>query len=260
VSGAGGFSLVLALILAVPGAARAEEAAGAARVLGTVRVTGDVEAKRADAEWRTVSGGPVLEGTALRTGEGGAAVVKLAAGDVLGLAERSSLEFGSAPRVRLVSGRLALRLPASSGLEVDTPHGLVRVPAVAGATGDETREGLVAVEGETTTLHVYRGVLDAVPSGGRPAPVGAGAVATLGPGTRVDVTPAPGGGAATAAKTGLVAGLGLSPLGALFVTTGVAVAGGLGAAAATGAFSNEDGGGSAPAGGNQGSPFRPVVP
>src|SRR5437868_14123154 len=99
--------------------------ADAKRLLGTVRATGAVEAALPGGPWRPLTGGAVVEGMRLRAGADGVAVVQLSDGDVLGLTESSTCELPAEgqPHVRLIDGRLAVRLRAESALVVDAAAG-----------------------------------------------------------------------------------------------------------------------------------------
>jgi len=247
--------------------AAAEEAH---RVLGTVRVQGEVESALSPGGWQPFSGGPLLEGMRIRTGARGAAVLELASGDLLGLGEGCTCELGTGRplAVRLKAGRLAVRLRPGAALIVETPGGVVRPPAATLSTGSRFQEAMVTVSRGTTILHTYQGTFELVGPGGAVSTVDAGHEASLEPGaTTARLTPvaattadAPAGEANRKRRTGagILGAFGLSPLTAALVGGGVVVAGGaVGGAAAGGAFSSH-GSAAASASGQQGSPFRPV--
>ena len=254
--------------IAVVGVGLATQAgAEAKRLLGTVRVTGPVEAALPGEAWHPLTGGAAVEGMRIRTGAQGVAVVQLSNGDVLGVAESSSCELGAAARVRLLDGRLALRLQPDSGLVVDAAAATIRGPAVSPVAAG-LREAMIGLSEGTLLVRPYRGGLEiGGPAEGVVTQVAAGQQAVLAPQakaptvTLASATPgvAPelqtGG---QAAGGGFLASLGLSSTAAMLIGSGVAVVGGaVGGAAASGAFST-GGSGTSGGGGAQGSPFRPI--
>lgn len=262
------WSVVAALAACVMGLGTGRAGAEAKRLLGTVRVTGPVEAALPGEAMRPFTGGAAVDGMQIKTGAGGVAVVQLSDGDVLGLAESSTLELsnGNSGRVRLLDGRLALRLRSESALEIDAAAATVRPPAVSPVAVGQ-REALVSVTEGTALVRPYRGAFEmAGPDEGTITQVQAGQQATLAPQAEAPVVVAAAAGtsslkadASTAAKAGgggLLATLGLSPTMATILGTGAAAVVGVGGAAAAGAFSS-DGDGSDGGGGAQGSPFRP---
>ncbi len=236
----------------------------AKRLLGTVRATGQVESALPGQDWRPLTGGAVIEGMRLRTGADGMAVVQLSDGDVLGLAEASTCELpvGGDGHVRLIDGRLALRLRAESGLVVDAAAASVRPPAVNPVALGQ-REALVTLDRGTATVRPYHGTFEVSGPGEGVIQVAAGQEATVAPQAKSPVVAAattpPDTDAKKAAEGGgVLAALGIPPTIAEIIGGGAAVVGGaVGGAAAAGAFSGGDGG-STDTGGAQGSPFRPI--
>jgi hypothetical protein len=243
------------------GAARAESGR---RLLGTVQITGDVEAALPDGPWRPLTGGAAVAGMRIRTAARGVAVVQLANGDVVGLAESSSCELGDAVpvRIRLLGGRLALRLAPLSALMVEAGAAQVRPPATSPVALGSQREALVTLDAGTVVVRPYRGSFEvAGPGDGSATQVAAGQQATLAPQAAAPIITAAAASESTvkgnAEEGGVLAALGLSPLAAGLIGGGAVVVGGaIGGAAAAGAFSS-DGDDSDGGGGAQGSPFRP---
>ena len=233
-------------------------------LLGTIRSSGAVEAGLPGQDWRPLTGGALVEGMRIRTAaKDSAAVLTLASGDVLGLAEGTVCEVGTSRpvRVRLLEGKLALRLRADSPLVVDAGAASVRAPAATPAATGATREALLTLRDGTAVLATYRGAFELTGTGdGTPVQVAAGQQATVLPqGGAPAVSSAPSGKAAAAGAAGgggALAALGISETTAAVIGGGVAVVGGLGGAAAAGAFSG-DGDSGDDTGGAQGSPFRP---
>jgi len=245
--------------------------AEAKQLLGTVRATGAVEAGLPGGPWRPLTGGAVVEGMRLRTGADGVAVVQLSDGDVLGLAESSSCELPGAGQthVRVLQGRLAVRLRAESALVVDAAESSVRPPATTPVSTSQ-REALVTLDQGTVLVRPYRGSFEvATAADGSAVQVAPGQQATLAPQAKTpivvaaDTTGAPGKEKAASHKAeeggGVLAALGISPAVAEAIGGGAVVVGGaVGGAAAAGAFSSGGGDSSNSGGGAQGSPFRPV--
>lgn len=250
-------------------------AAGAAsravqrRVVGTLRVTGTVESAIEPNVWRPLTPGAAVEGMSVRTGpKGSAAVLELTNGDLIGVAENSTIQIGAGEplRVQLEKGHVAYRLRPESGTVIETPRGTVRAPLAQGAsTGSpQMGEGVVMLADGTTTVHGYRGTSELVAKDGQVTTIKSGQVATLegdAPATTVaDAGATAGAGAAlpqAAAESGgafdwFPSILGLSPGASAAVVGGVAVAG-AGAGVAAGVSS---GGGSSSSGVGQGSPFK----
>ncbi len=238
-------------------------AAAPRRVVGTVEVSGDVEAATVPQAWRPLAPGAFVDGSSVRTGSKGAVVLALATGDVVGIGQHTTCTVDG-NRIVLASGHIALRLRTGSPLAVATPRGIVREQAFILAAASSDEEALVIVEGDVTTIQSYRGAFEILTPNGRTTPVLAGQVATFGAG---DETPTIVPAAATipAATADLGPGnnlaaialpFGISPVVASVVAGGVVVGGTIGGVAASGGFS---GGSSEPSPTQpQASPFRPI--
>jgi hypothetical protein len=205
----------------------------------------------------------------VRTGpKGSAAVLELTNGDLIGVAENSTIQIGTGEplRVRLDKGHAAYRLRPESGTVIETARGTVRAPLAQGAsTGSQLGEGVVMLDGGTTTVHGYRGTSELVAKDGQVTTIRSGQVATLdaeSPTVVADSSATAGAGAGAAMPEAAAEGggafdwfpsiAGLSPGASAAVVGGVAVAG-AGAGIAAGASSG-GGGGSSEVG--QGSPFK----
>lgn len=243
-------------IFANPAPVRAE-ASAARRVLGNVRVWDRVEAKDASGEWRALRSGALLDGTELRTGPDGRAALELTNGDVVALGGSSSAALAGegTPRVRLLSGRMALRLQPSSSLVVDTPIAAVALPSVRPVSASGPGEALVTLDDAAVTVRSFRGTFEATRAGTEPILIADNQSVTLGadagaPPARATVAEPKG------EQKDIWATLGIPPGIAAAMGVGLATAGGLTGAAASGAFSEESSE-TGPAA-DQGSPFRPI--
>jgi hypothetical protein len=251
-----GWALVGAALVGTigePGASRAEAPAGR-RVLGTTRVVGLVEARQDGAEWRALQNGALLDGMQLRTGPEGRAVLELTNGDVAALGGSSSAELGGeGARLRLLTGRLAVRLQPSSALLVDTPAATVALPALRPVAVGGPSEALLTLGNGTTTVRSFRGTFEARRPGAEPIVIADNQTVTVG--AEAGAPPAP---AAPEAKSeeSAWAALGISPGMGAALGGVLAVGGGVGGAAASGAFSGESSETGTAA--DQGSPFRPI--
>lgn len=238
------------------------------RVIGTLRVTGTVESALAPDEWRPLAPGAAVEGMSVRTGpKGSAAVLELTNGDLIGVAENSTVQIGSGEpmRIQLEKGHAAYRLRPESGTVIETPRGTVRAPVTQGAaTGSQMGEGVVMLDDGMTTVHGYRGTTELVAKDGQVTTVKSGQVATLDPEAPMvlaDSSATAGAGAEPASTAAAESGgafdwfpsiAGLSPGASAAVVGGVVVAG-AGAGIAAG-VSSGGGGDSSEVG--QGSPYK----
>lgn len=238
------------------------------RVVGTLRVTGTVESALEPDVWRPLAPGAAVEGMAIRTGpKGSAAVLELTNGDLIGVAENSSIEIGTGDplHVRLDKGHAAYRLRPESGTVIETPRGTLRAPVAQGAaTGSQLGEGVVMLDDGATTVHGYRGTSELVAKNGQVTTVRSGQVATLDveQSTMLAEANATSGAGAMPTETAATESggafdwfpsiAGLSPGASAALVGGVAVAG-AGAGIAAGVSS---GGGGSSSEVGQGSPFR----
>lgn len=175
----------IALIAAGLLSAAPELTAAERRTIGTARVAGNVESMVRPGTWRPMTGGAVVEGMGIRTGaKDTGAVLELANGDMIGLAESSEVTIapGRPLAVRVLAGRVAYRLRAGSTTVLETTRGSVRAPAVRQvSSGNPVREGVVAYGDDTMTVQGYRGVTEIVAPNGHAATVAAGQIGTLAP-------------------------------------------------------------------------------
>lgn len=258
------------LVAALTLGAVEQAAAAQRRVVGTLRVTGKVESAVDPGAWRPLAPGAAVEGMQVRTGpKGSAAVLELANGDLIGVAENSTIEIGSGEplHIRLERGHAAYRLRPESGTVIETPRGTLRAPLAQGRpAASQTGEGVVMLDDGITTVHGYRGTSELVAKDGQVTTVESGQVATLdaeaSPPTVADAGATAGAGAELPKDEEGTFGwfpsiLGLSPAASAALVGGVVVAGaGAGVAAGvSGGGSDHD---SASVG--QGSPFKPKKP
>jgi hypothetical protein len=272
VGGQGTVRVIACLLgaLTAGGAAWAAEAVQR-RVVGRLRVTGKVESALEPNVWRPLARGAAVEGMYVRTGpKGSAAVLELASGDLIGIAENSLIQIGTGQpvRVHLVQGHTAYRLRPEGGTVIETPRGTLRAPVTqaAASTAAEMGEGVVKLDGGTTTVHGYRGTAELVAKDGQVTTIRSGQVTRLDAESETitvadaDTTAGVGAGLPeTAAKEGggafdwFPSILGLSPGASAALVGGVAVAGaGAGIAAGVSSGGDDSDGGAV----GQGSPFR----
>jgi hypothetical protein len=256
--GAGKRTAIACLVLAL-----GQQAAAAAerRVVGTLRVAGKVESALEPDGWRPLAAGAAVEGMSVRTGpKGSAAVLELSNGDLIGVAETSTIQVGTGEplRLRLEEGHAAYRLQPGSKTVIETPRGTIRAP---GADQAQAGEGVVMLDQGTTSVQGHRGVSELVANDGQVTTVQPGQVATL----DADESGATVAGAGRTAGAGAEQGgtfdwfpsiLGLSPGASAALVGGVVVAG-AGAGIAAGV---SGGGGDDSDGADQGSPFKPKKP
>jgi hypothetical protein len=118
--------------------------------------------------WTPSTGGPIDEGSSIRTGVGGAATLDLQGGDVVLLGEGAILRLEPAipPTLRLDDGHARIHLQPTSVTAVDTPAGRVRVPLATTGAGPR-REAAIIVSDYETSVYAVRGDLDVLqqPSG-----------------------------------------------------------------------------------------------
>lgn len=133
----------------------------------------------------------LAEGSELRTGADGHAVVRLVDGSLLRLRPASRLQISESRRVpgtdirraraRLPDGRVEIEAPrprgGTPGFRIETPQGVLgvrgtrfRVAAVAGLTRGEVLEGLVAFAGSAAPQAVAAGQGSLIDADGRVAP------------------------------------------------------------------------------------------
>jgi len=253
--------MALAMGVAASGGGPMLAVAGTLPVVGTVRVSGQVERAVKPAAWEPLNGGPLLDGTDLRTGGTGLAVIQFANGDSLAVGRDTRCWIGERG-IALESGRVALKLHPGSAMTVETPTGLVRQPTVVQAAAGP-QEVVVAVEDGRTAIRAVQGQFELQLPDGRRTPIGAGDVATATLGEQDVVlaaaTTSLSAAEGTAAKAGgLSLPFGMSKLTASLLTAGIVTGGAVGGAAAGGAFSGGGSSSSPATGGGQASPFRPT--
>jgi hypothetical protein len=244
-------------------------------VLGTIVRPGAVEVAHEPDAWTPAGpGAPILENSTLSTGRGVTTLIALGRHGVIGLREQSHLSVGKIDREGLPlaldgDSSLIFRLPLKSDLTVFTYAAVARGPGgVEMPVGDTSIQGIITQDGKKTTVRIISGKLRvrsrdgarfAWVSGGEQATVVAGQempqIARMSEAAQEE----------TSKRLGILGFLGSTTGRAVAGVTVVAVGVGLGTAAATGAFSSDDGGdaaltvegstaeGSTP----QGSPFRP---
>src|SRR6185436_7760776 len=203
--------------------------------------------------WHPLRNGALLDGTEVRTGPDGRAVLELTNGDIAALGGSSSAELvGEGTRLRLRAGRLAVRLQPASALVVETPIATVALPALRPVAVSAPSEALVTLGDGTTTVRSFRGAFEATRPGAAPLVVADNQAVTLG--ADAGAPPTPLAAEPKGEEKSVWAALGISPgMGAL-LGGALAVGGGVGGAAAAGAFSGEsEADGTAV---DQGSPFR----
>ena len=242
------------------------------RVLGRVQVAGTTLQALEPGAWEPLSAGAVIEGSAIRTGADGTAVVELPNGDLLGLGDQSTLRVGTGSplRVALEEGKLAVRLRRGSAMAVEIPGGLVR-EARTSPTATAPHEVLVTVANDTAHVQTYRGSVEILGNGGVVTRVNAGQVATLDPAASAPTIVAAASTLSVAADANDKAGgkkkkkrgafslpFGLSPMWASIIAGTVVVGGGVGAGLALSGGSSGSSGGNARGQGGRGSgsPFR----
>jgi len=256
--------LFIATAISFANAAAATESDLKRAVLGTIVAPGVLEIESGPETWTPATQGvPVLEDTQLRTGSGKKAVIALGKQGVIGLSEESALHIGSVgtdglPVSLRGEGELSFRLPTNTALTFLTDSAIVKGPQPMHATaGEAWIQGTIAQRENETIVNVLEGSLQIRNRNANEfVTLGSGEQATIaGPvGTpriaRMTDAPEPTSQRRLAAmfgtKTGLIAG-----------ATAVAIGGGLGGAAAAGAF--DDGEQAAQGSGNEpaASPFRP---
>jgi hypothetical protein len=122
------------------------------RVLGTLHVRKQVEIATAKGAWHSPKPGAALvEGTSVRTGKEGAALLDLGQNGVLGLYPNGRLLVGTLTGqvlpVAIEEGEIAFRLPPGSKLELRTaraivhPSGVLRSPPAASSPRVSSRSG-----------------------------------------------------------------------------------------------------------------------
>lgn len=245
----------LAVAVVDPGWARGE-LTPARQALGTVRVSGSVEAKDDGGEWHPLRAGILLEQTEIRTAADGRTILTLANGDVVAVGGSSSVRIGrgSVPRLALEGGRLGIRVQPSSRLGIETPSGKVALPAFPRVAVTGLSEALVSFDRGNTTVQSFRGDFEATRPGAQPILIAESKSVTLG---QPESGAPPAVGEKKTESKDMWAALGLSPGMAAAIGGALAVGGGVGGAAASGAFS-DDSSTAADKTAEQGSPFRPI--
>ena len=283
VMGRGGLWALCGLLVGVVVCSSGQQARGAQvtgrHVLGVVSVQGEVwnQATMPDAGRETRvpgSGGALLEGTRIRTGTNGVALLTFSKEGVVGLRANTTAEVTAlgteGPGIQLASGEALVQLPPGSRLTLSTPTATVRAeplqPAAAGPVRAQEASIRITPEGQTI-VRVENGSLRVESRQGVMTVVRAGEEATLAPDSAPRIVAVAGGTPATpaaapataakAASAGHTTILGLDPMVAGLAAVGV-TAGGLGGAAASGAFGGGGGGSNSTAG--EGSPFKPHPP
>lgn len=256
----------LALTIVTGGLVGAAPSEPAKKVIGTVRAAGPVESATTPGEWKPFKGGAALDGMTLRTGAKGTAVVQMKSGDVVGLGEQSTLAIDGT-RIRLESGRVALRLRPTSRLVVDTARGTIRQAAVQPVAASQ-REALVTIVDGAVTVHAYRGAFELDNPNGTATEVKPGQVATVAPDAQAPtlslasaLTTTPEAKSVDqGASAGAVGGVAGSTLAWVGVGTGIVAGGTVGGLAGSGAIGGDDDDDDEVATGGppQVSPFRPV--
>jgi len=235
-------------------------------VLGTIVRPGAVEVAHEPDAWTPgAAGAPVLEHSEIRTGDGVTTLIALGRHGVIGLREQSHLSVGEIDREGLplaIDGESSLifRLPLKSTLTVFTDAAVVKGPGeVEMPVEDTSIQGIITHDGKKTTVRVISGKLQVRSRhGAKFAWASKGEQATITAGQEMPrialMTEAAE--EETTERLGVLGFLG-SSTGAVVGATALAVGVGLGTAAATGAFSSDDGSGGATVVEAQGSPFRP---
>jgi len=151
-------------------------------VLGTVRVTGQVQTAIKDSPWRPLTGGALVDGMAITTAEQSTALLQLSNGDVVALADNTTCTVegpSSRPRVRLQRGRLSVHLLTDSPTTIETPRTVVRASEFGPAATSGRHEALLAVASGTTVVEAHSGGFELVGPGNNVSQLEAGQVATL---------------------------------------------------------------------------------
>jgi len=251
-------------LIPITGTYAGAETAMKRAVLGTIVSPGTVQIASEPHAWAPGgTGTPVLEDSQLRTGTGQTTVLELGEHGVIGLRERSHLNVGKSgsdglPLSLQGESSLSFRLPLASELSIFTDTAVVRGPAGGEVPSKSTSvQGIVTQQGNQTTVSVIQGRLRVRNRGAEEfAWVGDGEQATI---TAAHETPriarmTEASKEEARGRLGVLGWFGTKT--GLAVTGAAAVGGGVGAAAATGAFSGDDDSDQTrvPA---QGSPFSP---
>jgi hypothetical protein len=233
-------------------------------VLGTIVASGPIEVANEPGQWSPGStGSPVLEHSELRTGDGDTAMVALGTQGVIGLRRHTHLRVGgtNSPNGLPLSlhgeSSVSFRLPMASALSFLTDTAVVK--AGEPAADEASIRGIVSQQGEITTVRVISGNLDvrnrnattfATVAGGEQATIASASAAPRI--TRMSTEE-------TQSTTRRLSGLGFlgTKPGLIALGTAAAVGGGIGIAAAAGAFDSDDNKGGGEPVPSQGSPFTP---
>lgn len=154
-----------ALALLALGVAGIAGLATARTQVGTVRVSGPVEAN-VGGQWEPFYGGAVGEGAQLRVGPSGTASVETHDGDVVGIAPGGTVVVETAvpAKLRVDEGTVQVKLRPTSSMVVDTAYGALRAPLTA--SGDEDGRATVTVGYNEADVVVHRGTVALVRPGG----------------------------------------------------------------------------------------------
>jgi hypothetical protein len=260
--GWGAMAAGIALIpIVLGGTAAFGETEGATKrsVVGSVAAAGALEMSTAPGVWTSAhQGAAVIEDSELRSGLGRPALIGLGKHGVISLREGSRAHVGrmsgdGLPLTLRDDASVSFRLPPGTELRLVTDAAELSAGATAGS--DTSVQGVVSQEAGVTVLSVVHGTMSARRHGSDDVMrVAEGEQATIGEeNRRAEVAPMSGDSEQKARRRLVSAGFlgtktGLIAAGA----TVVAVGGGIGIAAAAGAFDSGGDGDS-----EQGSPFEP---